>query len=189
MSQLRRHSSGPISKRTARVCLAALTICSLLLTASVYPLPVKRSTLSPPLSHNIESLAGSTASMLQTSPAGEAVGITSAGAAVDARPGEAAAASIPSPAGDQPRLTGAFSRDLALPDGRRLVAVSPTPLNYQAGDGTWRPIDPTFQVAAGGFVNRANLLQISAGQRTAGGRFPGRRSASSRHRPRGPPRH
>ncbi len=61
-------------------------------------------------------------------------------------------------------LSSAYVRDTALPDGTRQALVSTIPINYQAADGSWQPIDPRFEAVAGGFENSKNNLVISAGQ-------------------------
>lgn len=64
-------------------------------------------------------------------------------------------------------LNSAYVSDVDLGDGRRQAIVSSSPINYQAKDGSWQPIDSRFQAVEGGFVNRTNLLQVSAGERRA----------------------
>ena len=61
----------------------------------------------------------------------------------------------------------AFVSDLALAGGDRQWTLSSTPFQYPAEDGTWQPIEAQFRTVEGGFVNDTNLLQISAGDRTA----------------------
>ncbi len=68
---------------------------------------------------------------------------------------------------DQPSLVSAFTDDVALASGERLLTISPSPLRYQAEDGSWQPIDARFTAVEGGFLNSTNLLRISAGDRTA----------------------
>ncbi len=68
-----------------------------------------------------------------------------------------------SAAATQQGLNSAYSRDIDLGQGMHQAAISSTPLNYQAKDGSWQPIDPHFQTADGGFTNLTNLLQISTG--------------------------
>ena len=63
----------------------------------------------------------------------------------------------------QQGMNSAYSSDINLGNGQHQAAISSTPLNYQAKDGSWQPIDPRFQPASGGFTNLSNLLQISAG--------------------------
>jgi hypothetical protein len=54
-----------------------------------------------------------------------------------------------------------------LGSGKHEAFVSPTPINYQDSDGTWKPIDPRFDVAPGGFISRRNSLVIGAAQQQA----------------------
>jgi hypothetical protein len=61
-------------------------------------------------------------------------------------------------------LTSAYVRDLDLGNGQRMALVSSAPVNYQAEDGSWQPIDARFQAIPGGFSNRANLLKITAAE-------------------------
>jgi hypothetical protein len=64
-------------------------------------------------------------------------------------------------------LTSAYVRDVPLGNGQRMALVSSTPLNYQAEDGSWQPIDARFQAVSGGFTNQTNLLKIVAAQHNA----------------------
>ncbi len=64
-------------------------------------------------------------------------------------------------------LNSAYVRDVDLGDGRRQAVVSQTPINYQAADGTWLPIDPRFEAVPRGFVNKRNSFEIVAGDRQA----------------------
>ncbi|MFZ6028512.1 MAG: hypothetical protein ACOYYS_12420 [Chloroflexota bacterium] len=64
-------------------------------------------------------------------------------------------------------LTSAYVRDVDLGNGRHMALVSSIPVNYQAEDGSWKPIDARFQIVSGGFSNQANLLKITAAERHA----------------------
>ncbi|MBN1890059.1 MAG: DNRLRE domain-containing protein [Thermoflexales bacterium] len=64
-------------------------------------------------------------------------------------------------------LDSAYVSDRELGDGRRQALISSSPINYQAEDGSWQPIDARFESVPGGFVNRTNALKISAGERQA----------------------
>ncbi len=64
-------------------------------------------------------------------------------------------------------LDSAYVRDVDLGDGRRQAMVSQTPINYQAEDGSWQPIDPRFEAIPRGFVNKRNSFEIAAGDRQA----------------------
>jgi hypothetical protein len=69
--------------------------------------------------------------------------------------------------GGQSPLQSTFVNDEPLEGGARMLTISTTPLNYQAEDGAWLPIDPRFSAAEGGFTNFTNALSISAGERVA----------------------
>jgi hypothetical protein len=60
----------------------------------------------------------------------------------------------------------AYIKHVNLGRGKEQAIVSQTPLNYQAADGTWRPIDPRFETAPGGFINAKNSLEIHAAARS-----------------------
>jgi hypothetical protein len=65
------------------------------------------------------------------------------------------------------RLDSAYVRQVDLGDGQYQALVSTTPINYQADDGSWQPIDPRFAAIPGGFLNRTNSLVIGAAGRQA----------------------
>lgn len=64
-------------------------------------------------------------------------------------------------------LTSAFAREETLSDGRRMLTISASPLQYQAEDGAWHPIDPRFTATGDGFTNFTNALRLSAEARGA----------------------
>ncbi len=55
-----------------------------------------------------------------------------------------------------------FVRRTIAADGEQTLFLSPTPLNYRTGTGTWRPIDTSFTTTADGFANETNVLRIRA---------------------------
>ncbi len=64
-------------------------------------------------------------------------------------------------------LASAFTRDESLADGRRMLTISASPMQYQAEDGSWLPIDPRFTAIENGFTNFTNALRLSVGDRIA----------------------
>ncbi len=81
---------------------------------------------------------------------------------------EPALANIPAAvASPSNSLDSAFVRDVDLGNGQHQAVVSQYPLNYQAADGTWQPIEPRFEAVPQGFVNRRNSFEIAASDQRA----------------------
>ncbi len=77
---------------------------------------------------------------------------------------QSSAAPQPAPAAS---VDSAYIRQIDLGAGKHEALVAPSPLNYQASDGSWQPIDPRFEVASGGFMSKRNSLVIGAAQQQA----------------------
>jgi hypothetical protein len=87
-------------------------------------------------------------------------------AVIASEPEPAIAASAEAPESSNP-LDSAFVRDVDLGNSQRQAIVSDTPVNYQAEDGSWQPIDPRFEAVPQGFVNRRNSFEIAASDQRA----------------------
>ena len=61
----------------------------------------------------------------------------------------------------------AYRRVIDLGGGQKQALISTTPINYQAADGSWQPIEVRFEAEAGAFTNRTNSLQVAAGKELA----------------------
>ncbi|HEY8082097.1 MAG TPA: RHS repeat-associated core domain-containing protein [Solirubrobacterales bacterium] len=68
---------------------------------------------------------------------------------------------LPAPQGTEiPSERTADSRTYELPDGRQEVRIYPGPVNYQDGEGNWRPIGKRLHEVEGGFANGSNAFDL-----------------------------
>ncbi len=148
-----------------RLVAQVFLVCILLLGIAPYPAPPPQSSEVPPQLAPLQSAqTARRPAKLQTASAQSSLPVRSSSSTLPtSRP---SGLQSPTTLSDS-QLNSAYVRDLDLGDGRRQAIVSTAPINYQAADGSWQPIDPRFEAVAGGFLSQKNSLVIGAAERQA----------------------
>jgi len=92
--------------------------------------------------------------------------VRTAAPSISAQPVTATKSDTP-PAAPAALSDSAYTKNIDLGARQHAALVASSPINYQASDGSWQPIDPRFEAAAGGFMNRRNSLVIGAAHQQA----------------------
>lgn len=137
--------------------IAGLMVSPLALAIDVRPIDIPTSQVTPSTSANLDQVA--------THPHVDPLPVqpSSASPSILAQPAAATEAVAPQ-AAPSVFLDSAYIKQVDLGTGRHAALVASSPINYRASDGSWQPIDPRFEAAAGGFISRRNSLVIGAAQ-------------------------